>query len=172
MTTIAETVTARKQAAAAAYSEAKAAGDGAAAETAWRELAAAEEELAAAVREAVDRGIDKGRTPLETLGREALQRFVSTVLIDIHEECRRTVELEGGDLTLVFAESLADYYAESALFPNLVAAYFLELDATNGNLPLPDGIVGRAVGQAVEALMPYATSSGMGWYNDEVAPKL
>lgn len=171
--TTTQTITARKEAARIAYSEASAAGDSAAAEAAYAEIVKTDEQLTGMIREAVDRGIDRGpvtRQPLDTFGREAMQDFVATV-IDILNESRLDVERDGGDKEGAFAASLANYYAESPLFPKLLGAYRLELDATNGELPLPNGIIGRAVDKAIEDLMPYATHQP-GWYTNVVAPKL
>lgn len=157
----------------AAIAAARANDDGAAFEAAFNEKLALDDRVRGMVREAVDRGIDRGaphRDQLDPLGREALHRFAADLLGCLDESAAEAAR-KGTEPLIEFAENAASYFAESALFPKLYAAYLLELDATGGELPVSDGVTGRAVDQAIDGLLPYARR-GAGWYSHDVIPKL
>jgi cation transport regulator ChaB len=159
----------------AAMEQARKTQDADAFHAAFDEWKTAEDERDEARREAVGRGIDtsRGVGDFDTLSRVALTQHV-TRLIEVLEDRTRgdgMPDLSTEEGRLEFAEDYAGYLADGPLFAKLIAAYFIESDVTDG-LPIPNGVVGRAIDRAIEELLPYATAGGGGWYNHDVAPQL
>ena len=165
----------RLQTAHAAMEQARKAQDGDAFHAAFDEWQTAESERDQARREAVGRGIDasRGVGEFDTLSREALTQHVTRLLEVLEDRTRGEgmPDLGTEEGRLDFAEDYAGYLAEGPLFAKLFAAYLIESDVTDG-LPIPNGVVGRAIDRAISELLPYATAGGGGWYNIDVAPKL
>lgn len=111
-------------------------------------------------REAIHRGIDREanhRTaPIPPLHIAAIERAVTSWLGWVDE-----LKIEYGvgpvpeELVIALAESFADRIAGNPLMAKLEAALQMEYDVTNGH-DIDDGILGRALDAAIQAMAPYA----------------
>ena len=104
----------------------------------------------AAVEAAINRGIDEGAdgAPLSALDRAAIEMLIAVDVADPGE-----LELEG----VTGHEFAARCLAASPLMRKVALAVFLEYAANERGLP--DGILGRALDQAIDQLTPYAKTS-------------
>jgi hypothetical protein len=115
-------------------------------QAAYAELDAVLEEQGTMWAAAIDVGIGNSGVCLSPLERYAVACEVEgTVdLLDAPEAIR-----------LAFAERLAETFSGEALRVKVLAAYHLEL-AAHDSAEVPDGTLGRAVDQAIDANSPYA----------------